>query len=223
MIQINFYTVLICLFNLARAYGDPHMVTLDGYRYTFNGKGEFTLVESLSGDIVIQVRFTEPNDRSVFAGENGTVITALVAQNVNSDTVQFEIINDELVTLVNGDEVNFFELNELKFRNVTLSKKENKTIFATFTSGASITVKDSRFLISDVAITLPYKYYKRTRGLMGQFNGHTYDDLLPKDTNDFIPLTSDLKDIHYKFGLTCELYTCIVKGISFRIDTCILN
>ena len=203
--QLCLASILFLIFNfIARAYGDPHMVTLDGYKYTFNGKGEFTLVESLFGDLVIQVRFTEPNDESIFAGENGTVITALVAWNSYSDIVQFEIVNDELIALVNGDEVYFYELNELKFKNLTLSKKENKAIFATFSSGASITVKDSQFLISDVAVTLPYKHYNRIRGLMGQFNGNTSDDLLPKDRNYFIPLTSDLKDIHYKFGLTCE-------------------
>ena len=191
---------------IARAYGDPHLVTLDGYRYTFNGKGEFTLVESLDGDLVIQVRFTEPSDESVFAGQNGTVITALVVKSINSDTVQFEIANGALVTLVNGDEVESHELEELKFRNLTLSTKDSsKFIFATFPSGTSITVRDSSFLISDVAVTLPYKYYQQTRGLMGQFNGNTTDDLLPKNGHNAIPLSSSLREIHYNFGISCTL------------------
>ena len=187
------------------------MVTLDGHKYTFNGKGEFTLVESLNDDFLIQVRFTEPNERSEFAGENGTVITALVAQQRGSDVVQFEIINGKLVTFVNGDEVDFSELNELKFRNLTLASKENQTLFATLSSGLSVTVKDSGFLISDVAITLPYEYYRKTQGLMGPFNGDTSDDLLPKGLNVSIPLSSSLRDIHYHFGLTCKIIICLKK------------
>lgn len=182
------------------------MVTLDGHRYTFNGKGEFTMVESLDGSFVIQVRFTEPSDESIFAGENGTVIIALVAQNTGSDIVQFETIDNKLITLVNGDEINFRELEELKFRNLTLSIKDEKTVFARFSSGVSLTVRDSSFLISDVAVTLPYAYYQQTRGLMGQFNGNTMDDLLPKNGNHSISLSSSLKEIHYEFGLTCEWY-----------------
>ena len=31
---------------MAVAYGDPHLITFDGKDYTFNGKGEFTLLKS---------------------------------------------------------------------------------------------------------------------------------------------------------------------------------
>ena len=39
--------------------GDPHIVTLDGATYTFNGRGEYTLVEVLSTGFALQAR-TEP-------------------------------------------------------------------------------------------------------------------------------------------------------------------
>ena len=37
-------------------FGDPHIVTLDGLQYTFNGIGEFLLVDADGGTFVMQAR-----------------------------------------------------------------------------------------------------------------------------------------------------------------------
>lgn len=36
--------------------GDPHIRTFDGQDYTFNGVGEFILMEDISGQMQVQVR-----------------------------------------------------------------------------------------------------------------------------------------------------------------------
>ena len=41
--------IIIYSSTLARTRGDPHLVTLDGHKYTFNGRGEFTLTETSDG------------------------------------------------------------------------------------------------------------------------------------------------------------------------------
>ncbi len=47
----------------ANLYGDPHITTLDGLGYDFQAVGEFTLVESTSGDpLNVQVRMTPVSD-----------------------------------------------------------------------------------------------------------------------------------------------------------------
>ena len=182
--------------------------------YTFNGKGEFILVESLDEDLMVQVRFTEPN---IINGSNqtvastGTVISALVAKHRESDTVQFEVIEDDLVTLVNGDELDFGELSELKFNNLTVTSKGNRTYFASLASGVSITVTENNGVMSDVTVTLPDKcYHNNTHGLMGQYNGDTSDDLLPQNSSTHLPLNSSIEDIHYQFGLTCKYMLIII-------------
>lgn len=43
----------------AVVFGDPHFVTFDGVRYSFNGKGEYTLMTSAKTQLTIQGR-TEP-------------------------------------------------------------------------------------------------------------------------------------------------------------------
>lgn len=43
----------------AVVFGDPHFITFDGISYSFNGKGEYTLVTSAMKQLTIQGR-TEP-------------------------------------------------------------------------------------------------------------------------------------------------------------------
>lgn len=37
-------------------FGDPHFITFDGVSYSFNGKGEYTLVTSEKNKLTIQGR-----------------------------------------------------------------------------------------------------------------------------------------------------------------------
>lgn len=48
------------IFFKAAAYGDPHLITFDGKDYTFNGKGEFTLLNSKRFNFKLQARFEQP-------------------------------------------------------------------------------------------------------------------------------------------------------------------
>ena len=192
---------------VARTFGDPHLVTLDGHKYTFNGHGEFILLQSLDETLTIQVRMIEPittYSNQTLVGV-GTVISAIVVKHVDSDAVQFEILNDKLVTLVNGDEIDFTDIGEQEFENLTIVNKENRTISAILTNvGVTLTVKENNNFLSDIAITLCDIYYLKTQGLLGQYNGDRSDDLLPSNNNNALPLNSTLQEIHYQFGLTCK-------------------
>ena len=134
----------------------------------------------------------------------GTVFVAFVAKESDSDTVQFELDQQGLVALVNGETVDFGMLLSQRFANVTVSDKGNGTLSADFTSGTSILVTAKNGIISDFLITIPNEYFNRTRGLLGQFNRDSSDDLRPANSSVSLPLNSSLEMIHYQFGLTCE-------------------
>ena len=73
--------------------GDPHITTLDGLQYTFNGLGEYTLVETTDGAFTLQGRTVRAKD------ENGdetpaTVYAAFVAKDETSDAAQVEMTED---------------------------------------------------------------------------------------------------------------------------------
>lgn len=151
------------------------MITLDGFKYTFNGHGEFTMIESVDDFLTVQARMVEPpvfgsNDSNTTLSGRGTVITAIAARHRESDTVQFEVIDDELITSVNGDIVEFNQLSEYQYRNLTISEVGNNTLTATLTTGLTITVKGQNGILSEVSVVLSDDYHHNTRGLLGQYN-----------------------------------------------------
>lgn len=100
-------------------FGDPHIVTLDGFKYTFNGKGEFVLVETHDNSFTLQGRMEQPLDSNNQMAP-GTVFTAIVAHQVGPvpRTVEFQVSEEDagLDVLVNGTEVNFENLPEQDFQ-----------------------------------------------------------------------------------------------------------
>ena len=165
------------------------------------------MAQSLDDSLMIQVRLTEAlksNYSDQTLSGSGTVITAIVAKHNDSDTVQFEMINDELIALVNGDRIDFTEFFEQQFRNLTISKKDNQTYLVIIASGAIIIVKENNNMLSDVSVTLSDYYLNNTIGLLGQYNGKPEDDLLLRNKT-ITSSNATIEEIHYQFGLTCKL------------------
>ena len=178
-------------------------MTLDSHKYTFNGKGEFTLIET--GSFTLQGRMIEATDVNGTAVP-ATVFSAVVSKENNSDTVQFELTeNGTLIALVNGGQVDFTNLPEQEYTNVVVSDLGNSTLSASFSSGAYLEAKQENGIISVLIVSLSRGAEDTpTQGLMGSFNGDKSDDLLPKAATDPLPLNATLQEIHEQFGVTCE-------------------
>ncbi|KAK2152978.1 hypothetical protein NP493_2378g00005 [Ridgeia piscesae] len=67
-------------------YGDPHIRTLDGFQYTFNGLGEYILIETTHGNFTLQGRTEKARDDNG-TKTDATVFSAFAARDVDSDTV----------------------------------------------------------------------------------------------------------------------------------------
>ena len=67
-------------------WGDPHFVTLDGKNYTFNGLGEYIMVDARNGFFKLQARTN-------LAKGNGTatVFSAAAAKENHTSVVQVEL------------------------------------------------------------------------------------------------------------------------------------
>ena len=66
-------------------FGDPHINSLDGLAYTYNGLGEFTLVNTADGNFTLQGRTARTLVNSTEM--DSTIFTAAAAKDSNSDTV----------------------------------------------------------------------------------------------------------------------------------------
>ena len=64
-------------------WGDPHFVTLDNKNYTFNGLGEYVMLDAKNGHFQLQAR------TKLAKGEGtATVFSGAVAKETNTSTVQ---------------------------------------------------------------------------------------------------------------------------------------
>lgn len=189
----------------ACVYGDPHIITLDGFKYTFNGLGEYVLITTQDNRFTLQGRMEVPG-HNVPGGIQATVFTAIVAKEALSDTIQIQLTSDarSLEMLMNGESVDFTGLSEQEFSNVVVSDLGNDTLTATFSSGVYLKVMEQNGIISVLLVSLPRDYQGQTRGLMGDYDGNTGNDLMARGGGGALPLTSSLEDIHMLFGVTCE-------------------
>ncbi|XP_077806630.1 sushi domain-containing protein 2-like [Macaca mulatta] len=95
---------------LASAFGDPHFVTFDGTNFTFNGRGEYVLLEAVLTDLRVQAR-AQPGRMSNGTQTRGTGLTAMAVQEGNSDVVEVRLANGTrgLEVLLNQEVLSFAE------------------------------------------------------------------------------------------------------------------
>ena len=67
-------------------FGDPHIHTLDNFEYTFNGLGEYTLIETNGGNFTLQGRTAKAINENG-TETNATVFSAFAAKDTDSDRV----------------------------------------------------------------------------------------------------------------------------------------
>ena len=180
-------------------------MTLDGLKYTFNGRGEYTLIETTNNLFTLQGRMIQAS------GTNGSavaasVFSAIVGRDYNSDTVQFEIDQNSMLTAIVSGGLVVFDITEQEFERVTITHLGNNSIEALFDSGVYLQAKGENGFISFLQVSLPEKFINHTNGLLGNFNGNISDDLVPQFGDSPLPPDATAEDIHNKFGLTCEFF-----------------
>ena len=185
--------------------GDPHFITLDGLKYTFNGHGEFYILQTInSSQFVVQGRMISVlgNDSNL---ARATVFSAIVAKQEDSDAVQFQLSRQGLDVLISGQQLQMNELTEQYLTNVIITKLPDSKYIALFSSDVSLMVEETNGIISLVNVVLPDRLRGQVEGLLGNYNGDIADDLRPKYESNPLPITTTSQNLHEHFGLTCKL------------------
>ncbi|KAK3597248.1 hypothetical protein CHS0354_005007 [Potamilus streckersoni] len=198
----------------APARGDPHIKTLDGNNYTFNGWGEFTLLKLNSSfqEFELQAR----TSRAVKKNGNlsdATVFSAFAARDkydarihieMNADKtgliVYARMASDLMLTDYTRDYMNFNTDFNIVSSYLSLSRnKETNDLRAVFSSGIGFTVGISVNMLN-IDVVIPEKFRGMTSGLLGNFDGNPANDFQCK--NGTI-LTDTMQERRiYEFGKT---------------------
>ncbi|XP_013859200.1 sushi domain-containing protein 2 [Austrofundulus limnaeus] len=159
----------------AVVFGDPHFITFDGISYSFNGKGEYSLVISEQKQLVIQGR-TEPVDGAMI---NATKLTSVAMREATSDVVEVRLdrAHKSLEVLRNQHTLSFSEQSWMDLHGVFVFSPTPTNVTVMFPSGAGVEVR-----LRDVTVTttvlLPEEFKSSTLGLLGKMNGDATDDLV---------------------------------------------
>ena len=68
-------------------WGDPHIKTLDGGNYTFNGLGEYVMIDAQNGTFQLQARTAVAQGNSTTA----TIFSAGAAKEENTSTIEVRV------------------------------------------------------------------------------------------------------------------------------------
>ena len=165
------------------------------------------MIDHVNGRFTLQGRMVDipSNALRSFATPQGTVFSAIVGKQNDSDSVQFEINHQQngIDVIVDGKKINLDGIPQDTFNNVMVINFGNEGFGASFSSGFTIKVKEENGFISVFSVNLPPVFRGLTRGLMGNYNGDSTDDLIPKNHTEPILHNSSIEIIHWRFGVTC--------------------
>ncbi|XP_068952727.1 sushi domain-containing protein 2 [Petaurus breviceps papuanus] len=178
---------------LASVFGDPHFLTFDGTHFTFNGRGEYVLVQSDLTELVVQGR-TQPPLMASGAQASATGISAVVVKENSSDVVEARLggpTGRALEVLLNQEILKFSEQSWLDLKGMFLSVSGNQSVSVMLNSGAGVEIQAQEHFLS-VNILLPEKFINHTQGLLGTLNNIPSDDFTLRNKTVLAPqITSE--------------------------------
>ncbi|XP_033124327.1 uncharacterized protein LOC117122739 [Anneissia japonica] len=180
--------------NTGWMFGDPHMTTLDGYDYTYNGIGEYILEEVMLEDnqrFVVQCRM-QPPILQTDSVAGATVFTSFVGAVDNGTKVEMRITENalDLDILVNGTAINKTALVEDSYTSdedisfsVQLVDGElasgGARYLASWSDGVSFSVAVSSGMLN-IVFQASVIYKGKARGLLGVWNDNVTDDFVER-------------------------------------------
>ncbi|XP_077864356.1 mucin-like protein, partial [Saccoglossus kowalevskii] len=186
--------------------GDPHLTTLDGVSYTFNGFGEYTLATVDNGFFRLQGRTAKALDEDGNPVDHATIFVAFAAKEKTSSTVQVERNEDGTEYIVKIDGITFDKslLSEYPYgvnmTDVVISSKpststastnEKNRLVASFSSGIFISIGLAEGML-DVIFSAPQeKFLAKVHGLLGYWDDDPSNDFVLPDGSSLNPTKED--------------------------------
>ncbi|XP_076019689.1 sushi domain-containing protein 2 [Genypterus blacodes] len=162
-------------------FGDPHMVTFDGTSYSFNGRGEYTLLTSADKTLTVQGR-TEPVYLPDGTMIKATKLSSVAMREGSSDVIEvrLHIGHKGLEVLQNQKSLSFTEQSWMDLKGVFVFCPVSTNVTVMFPTGAGVEVRLREGTIT-TTVLLPEAFEGSTSGLLGNMNGNGKDDIITSD------------------------------------------
>ncbi|XP_040858501.1 mucin-4-like [Ochotona curzoniae] len=188
-------------------FGDPHITTLDGANYTFNGLGDFLLLRAWDGNSSFELQGRTAQTGSVPA----TNFIAFAAQYNSSSlapiTVQWFLGPNDTIRVLHNNQTVTFETQDAEGRETynssgLLLTRNGTQVSASFDGTVAITVM-ALSQILHASSSLPEEYQGRTEGLLGLWNNNPNDDF--RMPNGSFLASGSTEEELFHFGMTWKL------------------
>ncbi|XP_064385849.1 mucin-like protein [Halichondria panicea] len=182
--------------------GDPHLTNLDGAKFTFNGWGEYILLELETDDTTFWVQARMQPITDSLATELGGFAFAM-----SRDTpVEIRLnASRQLEILISGEDVTDQLVNvssSISTDLYSVSRSSSNSILATFPNGMGLMVNLSSMLTFTVII--PDAFRGLTRGMVGNYNGNVTDDVVFRN-GTMVPISEFSFRILHQVGLSWQV------------------
>ena len=157
--------------NGGKTYNDPRIVTIDKQYHDFQAAGEFTLIESTTGDLKIQVR-QQPigNNPRSNVSDNTAVATVLGGKRIGIYKDQGLLIDGQPTQIANDDALAIGDGRIYR---------EGNTYTVVYPTGDQLVAKVGSRV--NVEVYLKDEREGKVKGLLGNFNNNPKDDLAKRD------------------------------------------
>jgi hypothetical protein len=160
------------------SFGDPHLMTPDGFAYDFMAVGDFVLVKSTDATegFEIQSRFRPPDGAEEFSWNEA------VAMRVGSDVVNVYAVGNGLPELmINGEDIAIEDGFSRRLTAGGAVQVSGDTVTVSWTDGTMLRVAPATWapqkVLAFVETFIPAHRSGAVEGLLGDFDGDPNNDL----------------------------------------------
>ncbi|XP_035688708.1 mucin-like protein [Branchiostoma floridae] len=184
--------------------GDPHLTTMDGNNYSFNGLGDFLLADVNNREYQVQCRMSLAT-----GSDHATMITAMIAYQRDKQPVQIQVVGDSSLELyVNGSQTDLSVFEEEGYElevgdNSLVTQPANNSLLVVFFSGISVKATTKKGMLS-VEFSSPPEFKGKVRGLVGKFDGDESNDF-ESSNGTIVPVDASERQLYEDFGITWQL------------------
>ena len=161
----------------AHSTGDPHITTLDGLRYGFQGHGEFIAAKSTTDNFEVQVRQED-------VGKNGKVtMNTAVGIQTGADVVCVTVKPDRLFINNQAQDLASFTRQTLKEGALVSKIKENgfDVLNVYVKNGDLVKVRFHGSYLLDYSLYIQENRKGKLIGIMGNYDGDKLNDVTIRD------------------------------------------